>query len=189
VIHTGALWLADSLAAGRQRLVDTPNRLRLAYEEVGLRPVFVFTGRWGFPHVFQYRCTINGQVGVATHIKIATRPFSDARAFPAEHHARYCSPVNQRGIVAVGQSMEREYHCRLHFLSSERERARQTARILLANDDGLRAQARGRVARVCLLPSSDIQCAPCDTSDRLVARYESVRRGASCPAGSLSWIE
>jgi hypothetical protein len=97
--------------------------------------------------------------------------------------------MNQSGTATAGQRMEREYHCRIHFLSVERDKARQTARVLMETDPALRSAARRENARICLLPSTDIQCAPCNTSDKLVVRLQTVGRWSHCPAGTLSSVD
>jgi hypothetical protein len=55
---------------------------------------------------------------------------------------------------------------------------------LLRSDAALLAGVRSREAQLCLLRSTDIQCEPCKSSDKLVVRVQSVRRNGSCPGAA-----
>jgi hypothetical protein len=101
--------------------------------------------------------------------------------------AKFCKQVNQAGVVALGQRLDREYKCQVHIFADERQHARAAAKLLVERD--LLAQARKANLRMCLLESTDIQCAPCTTSNKLVVRVHSVRKGAMCPGGSISYVE
>jgi hypothetical protein len=165
-----------ALVAGELNIGE--NRLRAAFDRLGLAPTYV-----GTPHVFHYRCTSEGRPGVATHIRVV------ARAWPTvEQIAAQCTVVNQAGAVRPDTRMSREYNCRIHLRHDERGMAEEVARILMRNDRRMLEDARAVSGRVCLQPTTDIQCAPCHTSDKLVMRYITVRQERHCPAGTLDWI-
>ena len=101
--------------------------------------------------------------------------------------AKYCTKVNQSGVLAKGQNMDREYRCKVHIMNSERNKAQEVGRLLMTSE--MLTEARAAHLRVCLLPSTDIQCAPCTSSDKLVVRVSSVAKGTLCPAGTIGWVE
>jgi hypothetical protein len=46
------------------------------------------------------------------------------------------------------------------------------------------ARADAMNGKICVLPQTDIQCAPCSTSDKLIVRVATITKGQACPAGS-----
>ena len=145
----------------------------------GLRPVYVDT-----PHVFHYNCVIGSAACVATHIKVRVR----ATALDKSGWPKCKAFGSQNGDIALNARMDREYKCESPmFHSSDRggfgSLVKLVAADLLRKEDVARAAALG--GKVCLLPSTDIQCAPCTRSDKLIVRVKTVPVGMSCPTDSL----
>jgi hypothetical protein len=180
--------LAFDMASGAVRPSGVD--IRPNFNRLELRPV-----PWSnnlVLHRFEYGCTRDGRQTVGTHVKLKFYP--DPRHPDAAHHARYCKDIgSQNGNITVGTRMDREYRCALEFWglpvsgSSESAKAQETARIILQRD--FAAEARSKNARVCLLGSTDVQCAPCSHTNKLIVRVQTVKKGAICPAGSLGWVE
>lgn len=142
----------------------------------------------GVHHWFHYNC---GAGGVATHVKVEI-----ADKDPSSRQvARYCSEVNRAGSVRRGGRVDIEYRCAIHLKPSDRF----NSRILNCPDcrppslqevaalkvqAGIVPAARAAGLRTCLLDSTDIQCAPCSSSDKLVVRMAFVSGGARCPGGT-----
>lgn len=97
--------------------------------------------------------------------------------------ARDCSLRAQSGALAANTRMDRDYRCRTHFESGERHVAFEVAERLVQRE--LMASATARRLKVCMLKSTDIQCAPCNTTDRLIVRVTTVNANASCPADTV----
>lgn len=143
----------------------------------------------GIHHWNHYTC---GSRGVATHIKIEI----GSQAPSSQEVAQHCSEVNRSGSVRVGSQVNIEYRCAIHLKPSERRRLYRTslcpdcrppwvqevAAVKSRVDIVPAAQAAG--VKTCLLNSTDIQCAPCQTSNKLVARLAFVSSGDSCPRGT-----
>jgi hypothetical protein len=146
-------------------------------------------------HLAHYTC--GSPAGVATHFKVQ---YSASGATSAKV-AKRCKSVNQSGTIAVGSRMDREYKCSMHMYSTERYgdatgpvKVYDVAKLLVSGDAALLTEARSKNARVCLLgygseAPTDIQCSPCKTSDKLIVRVKTVRKGWTCPTGTLSYIE
>jgi hypothetical protein len=134
------------------------------------------------PHVYHYGCVNGGTNGVATHIKVRVR------AMPLEPNPGSCKAFgSQNGDIALNARMDREYRCDSPmFHNSDRggfgSRVKTAAIALLRQEDTARAAKLG--GKICLLPETDIQCAPCTFSDKLIVRVLTVPQAASCPAGS-----
>jgi hypothetical protein len=132
----------------------------------------------GMPHVFHYGC----MGGVATHIKVRVR--SAPLGEPAVPN---CTQVNQSGSVALNARMDREYKCvGPMFRSSQRggfdSLVKKVAADLLRGNDVKQAAKAG--GKLCMLPATDIQCAPCRHSDKLIVRTKTVPKAHKCPRGS-----
>lgn len=132
----------------------------------------------GMPHVYHYGC----MGGVATHIKVRVRS-----APLGEPAVPQCTKVNQSGKIALNSSMDREYKCvGPMFRSSQRggfdSLVKKVAADLLRGSDVNQAAKVG--GKLCMLPSTDIQCAPCRHSDKLVVRTKTVPKTHQCPKGS-----
>lgn len=144
-----------------------------------LKPVYVDT-----PHVFHYNCVIGSSPCVATHIKVRVRATAEGPgSWPK------CTAFgSQNGDIALNARMDREYRCNNPmFHSSHRggfgSLVKRVAADLLRKEDVARAKKLG--GKVCLLASTDIQCAPCTSSDKLIVRVQTVPLASSCPANSL----
>lgn len=83
--------------------------------------------------------------------------------------------------------MDREYKCRVHFLSSEASLVPEVTRLLLKRD--YLEEARSKKLRVCALRDTSFQCAPCSTTDKLVVRVVSYSKDMPCPAGTIGSVE
>lgn len=168
---------------GRGKLKPGGRDIRVDFRKVDMSPDAAPNP---VAHRFEYACTRNGAPTVATHVKLK---FTWNPGQPsAEHHARFCKESGaQSGSVVVGKRMDRAYKCDVYFWGSERAKAQETARLLLTRD--LQAQAQAKNAKVCLLASTDIQCAPCTSTNKLVMRVETVKKGALCPVGTIASVE
>lgn len=100
--------------------------------------------------------------------------------------ANDCTLRAQSGGIAANTRMDRDYFCRTHLRSDERHVAFEVAEKLLNRD--VMAQARSRRLKACLLDATDIQCAPCSTTDRLIARMTFVPADRACPANTVNAI-
>lgn len=100
---------------------------------------------------------------------------------------RDCTLRAQSGAIADGARMDRDYLCRTHLRNDERHVAMEVAGRLLERD--VIAQARARRLKVCMLKQTDIQCAPCSTTDRLIVRITSVASNKACPADTVNPIQ
>lgn len=95
---------------------------------------------------------------------------------------RTCQRARQSGRVVIGGRRDHEYRCRTHIQANERRRAVIPVSITaLRMDRNFIMQLKSKNVTACILPSTDIQCAPCATSDKLVTRMTFVRKGAICP--------
>jgi hypothetical protein len=142
------------------------------------------------PHVFHYGCVISGINGVATHIKVRVR----ATAAGPGALPKCTAFGSQNGDIALNARMDREYKCvDPQFRAGQRgsfdSDVKKTAMSLLRSSprpgvqsDVARAAALG--GKICLLESTDIQCAPCQWSDKLIVRVLTVPSKQSCPANS-----
>lgn len=136
----------------------------------------------GMPHVFHYSCARLSTTCVATHIKVRVRS-KRAGAPPVPN----CTAVAQSGRIAPNVLMSREYKCvNPKFRSSHRggwdSMVKRVAASLLRGADIQLAKLLK--SKVCLLPSTDIQCAPCRHSDKLVVRVKTIPETHTCPRGS-----
>lgn len=132
----------------------------------------------GMPHVFHYSCM--GKV--ATHIKVRVR--STHAGPPPEPQ---CSFVRQSGGTGVGQRMDREYKCVSPlFRNTQRggwdSMVKQVSLKLVSGEVARSAVKAG--GKLCVLPSTDIQCEPCRHSDKLIVRTKTVAAHQRCPKGS-----
>lgn len=142
----------------------------------------------GTPHVFHYGCVINGKNAVATHIKV--KVFANPKRVgppPAPRTAagiaRSCRfKGSQNGGIAIGARVDREYKCTNMFWSHERALAKDVAALLAYRD--FAADVKRIRGRLCVLTSSDFQCAPCQRSDKLIVRIQIARYGQACPRGA-----
>lgn len=139
-----------------------------------LKPQYV-----GIHHIFHYRCrTARGQTGVATHFKLAVTSRSLSRT--PETIAASCKLRAKTGQIVNGRDASFEYRCMDMFRSNERALAKNVA-IRLMHRDYI-AQARRDGSAICLRQSTDIQCAPCTLSDKLVVRVFTTR--FNCPSAT-----
>lgn len=141
----------------------------------------------GIVHLSHYGCQRNGTPGVATHFKVhmIARP-------NAAHIAKYAQKRNQSGVIAIGRGMEREYHLPIHIQALDKNYMPDTVGVWLLNRDlGVRSELKSKNARLCVMKSTDIQCSPCNTSDKLVVRTQIVEKGRSCPPDTApnGWME
>jgi hypothetical protein len=110
--------------------------------------------------------------------------------------ADQCAEVNRAGSIAVGADLDIEFRCAIHLYGTERTRVptcagstctppwmEAVAAEAIRRRTSVVDDARALGATVCLLNRTDIQCAPCTTSDKLVARMRIVR--GSCPTSTL----
>ena len=111
-------------------------------------------------HRFHYSCQSGGRSCVATHIKVLVRR-GNVFGTPVPIYAKHCQQINQSGGVFRGSNLERQYRCALHFLFDGRNVAQETTKHLFRNDSGLLAGLRANDLKLCVLASTDIQCAPC----------------------------
>lgn len=177
-----AIRVGNAMAAGSIKPSGVDMRKEFAKFE--LKPLLAVNNP--VPHRFEYGCSRNGKPTVATHVKL--RFGSDPIRPSAAHHARYCKDTgSQSGNITIGKRMDREYRCDLHFWHAENGKAQDTARVLLSRD--FQAEARAKQAKVCLLGSTDMQCAPCSSTNKLVVRVQTVEKGGTCPAGTLASVE
>lgn len=191
-----AVEVAEALARNTPPVAGNP--IPSDYSALGLVPRYAFPTAarggvaddlGGIHHWFHYEC---GTRGVATHVKVEIAP----RRVSSLDIAKHCAKVNRAGVIRQEGRVDIEYKCKIHLFPIEREDRRgvsncpgctpplvkTVARRLVAVDVQPTAQSQG--LQTCLLPSTDIQCHPCTSSNKLVARMTFVRRGASCPRGS-----
>ena len=136
----------------------------------------------GMPHIFHYSCARLSSKCVATHIKVRVR---SKRAGPPP--VPNCTAVAQSGRIAPNTYMSREYKCiNPMFRSSHRggwdSMVKRVAMDLVRKQDTRFATMLN--SKVCLMPSTDIQCAPCRHSDKLIVRVKTIPKGHTCPRGS-----
>ncbi len=153
-----------------------------------LQPSFVDT-----PHVFHYGCHAGGGTGVATHIKVRVKATPIKAPSPGDQCIAFGS---QNGDIERNARMDREYRCdrpRIHatqrggFGSYVKELAKGLLRSPPRNSptqetDVAKAQKKG--LKICLLASTDIQCAPCTWSDKLIVRTLTIPNNQACPSNS-----
>jgi len=176
---TGGELIHDSEGPGINPIVSQHN-------EAGLTPVFVDT-----PHVFHYGCHTGSGNGVATHIKVRVK------AVPKSGTPTNCVAFgSQNGDIEVGALMDREYKCKDPMIHATQRGGfdsdvKKIAMWLLANPPAKTpsletdvAKAKKLGGKICLLQTTDIQCAPCTWSDKLIVRVKTVKSSEACPAGS-----
>lgn len=131
------------------------------------------------PHVFHYGCSIGEGQGVATHVRVRLRGTRPARV---QEIAQSCRLVAKQ--IRIGWSLE--YKCRTHFMSNEsKEFIYDVAKAVLIKD----RIVSERGSYFCVWPSTDIQCAPCSTSDKLVIRGQAYGGGArGCSSGDVRLV-
>lgn len=178
--NTQALKVASDLTSGALQVVSLVS-VPKDYDYYGLvkRKAQTITS---LGHGECWRNNTPGLVATKFRFEVTSDPSS------ATHAAKWCRDVNQSGSIRVGAQMDREYRCTIHFKSSERGFAQDAAKVLLKTP-ALLEDARSKNIRMCLLASTDIQCAPCTTSNKLVMRVHSVRKGGQCPAGTIAYAE
>lgn len=137
-------------------------------------------------HLAHYSCQRSGaQSGVATHFKLHV--IASPNALEIANHAAL---VNQSGVIAPGKNYDREYFLAVHMKSISRDSMPEAVgRVLFTRDPTVRQTLASKKARLCVLKSTDIQCAPCATSSKLVVRTSTVEKGRSCPPEAQYWIE
>jgi hypothetical protein len=141
-----------------------------------LRPIYVDA-----PHVFHYGCHRDGRKGVATHFKLRYRAH-DTR--PIDNVAARCTfGGSQNGGVAIGARVDREYRCPYKIRSDDGKQFAQTVASRAVQRD-LVKQVRDLGGKICMLSSTDAQCAPCVKTDKLVARMQIVGASQNCPSGT-----
>jgi hypothetical protein len=180
--HYKKVW--KDLVDGTLTLTVGGNPIRADYQKWGLVP---HMGHGS--HRFHYSCVRDGKSCVSTHIKVITHNVANSTALRPEHMASYCKLVNQSGAISVGRNMDRQFRCDIHFRSTESNLGQETAKVLLRSDQSLLDDLRKQGLKACLLSTTDIQCAPCRTSDKLVARTFIATKSYRCPAGTLDTLE
>lgn len=189
----GRMTPEDAQRVGRALIADRPLQIavedlpktRLSIREMsgfadrGLRPVFV-----GVSDLSQHKdCRYRNQRVVCTDFKVTVK----MQPLGPVEIAKHCTEVNQSGSIALGKRMDREYKCRVHFLSSEASLVPEVTRLLLKRD--YLEEARSKKLRVCALRDTSFQCAPCSTTDKLVVRVVSYSKDMPCPAGTIGSVE
>jgi hypothetical protein len=169
VSEADMFWVAEQLARGAPARSGYTNEIPRDYAPFGIQPYVRF-----------HDSLRHGSETTTLRANVW------ARATP-DQITKFCTSVNQSGILAKNQNMDREYRCRVQIQSVERDKAQEVGRKLISRD--MLAEARTKDLRVCLLPTTDIQCAPCHTSDKLIVRVRSVAKGSLCPAGTIGWVE
>ncbi len=130
------------------------------------------------PHVFHYGCQLGGGQGVATHVRLRLRGTRPSRV---SETAASCTLTKHRyPTVMNGYTRDFEYQCKTHFMSND---ARDFIYDVAA--EVLRNQGSGWDIKYCVVSSTNIQCAPCTTSDKLVIRTKQMRRNDRCEAGTV----
>ena len=141
------------------------------------------------PHRFEYDCFLGLDRAVATHIKVRVRGIPEGRP-------RNCGfRGSQNGDIALGARADREYKCTPPFHNSERgnvvwdEAARLVERDFLADLQRVGGKA-------CILnggpfgsENTDIQCAPCTYSDKLIVRLKTVAQADRCPGNTVRTVD
>lgn len=150
------------------------NPVRPEFERAGLVPI---EGR--ATHVFHYACNDRGRPGVATHLKLTYKIHAPREV---EAVARSCTLRAESGRLAVNTRLDREYRCRSMFYSTDPWAFIGEVATRLAERDLLPA-ARERGLKICLLYATNIQCAPCKRSDKLVLRAMIRSRPGDCLRG------
>lgn len=152
-----------------------------------VKPVFVDT-----PHVFHYGCHTSSGNGVATHIKVRVK----AVPLVGGGGSNCVAFGSQNGDIEIGAPMDREYRCKDPMIHATQRGGfgsdvKKIATWLLENppkkSPALQtdvAKAKKLGGKICLLQTTDIQCAPCTWSDKLIVRVKTVKATESCPAGS-----
>ena len=149
-----------------------PNPVIQQHDRVRLSPKWV-----GTPHRFEYWCNNRNHKTVATHVRV------DIEALPRGGGARHCRfHGSQNGDIALNKRMDREYKCIPHFGNHDKSTpvVWNTAVDLVRRD--LITRARRLHAKICVLKSTNIQCAPCRTSDKLIVRVLTVPLRRPCPS-------
>jgi hypothetical protein len=109
------------------------------------------------------------------HGELVTAPYSRVSTI-----ASSCTLRAKSG--GTSGRIDRDYKCTTQFQSGERHVAMEVAQKLIEKD--VLPAARASNLRVCLLRDTDIQCAPCSTTDRLIVRMD--LRSTSCPSGTVN---
>ncbi len=80
--------------------------------------------------------------------------------------------------------VDRDYKCTTQLKSDERHVAMEVAAEVVMRDvvPGLRSKNQ----KACLLKSTDVQCAPCNTTDRLIARMDIRSKTQGCPSDTIN---
>ncbi|MCA9645415.1 MAG: hypothetical protein KC492_32205, partial [Myxococcales bacterium] len=96
--------------------------------------------------------------------------------------AKACSLRSKSG-GATGR-VDRDYKCTTQLKNDERHVAMEVAADLVMRDvvPGLRSKNQ----KACLLKSTDVQCAPCNTTDRLIVRMDIRSKTQGCPSGTIN---
>ncbi|MEZ4371937.1 MAG: hypothetical protein R3B07_13980 [Polyangiaceae bacterium] len=96
--------------------------------------------------------------------------------------AKACTLRSQSG-GATGR-VDRDYKCTTQLKNDERHVAMEVAADLVMRDvvPGLRSKNQ----KACLLKSTDVQCAPCSTTDRLIVRMDIRSKTQGCPSGTIN---
>ncbi len=193
-----AVSVAVALANDAPRVPGNP--IPSEYSDQGLRARYAFEARAaggdrddtrGVRHWFHYAC---GHGGVATHLKLELA----SEAPSSRQVAERCSEVNRAGSVRPHGRVDVEYRCKLHLKPSNRRSSgtgpdcpgpdcsppwvEEVAALKVQED--ILGDAHDDSLRTCLLRSTDIQCAPCTSSDKLVVRLAFVPEGSRCPKGT-----
>lgn len=97
--------------------------------------------------------------------------------------ARTCT-IRAKGGGPSGR-LDHDYKCTTHFRNNERFVAFEVAQRLIERD--VLPMARGMRNKVCMLDATDLQCAPCSTTDRLIVRMDLVAaHRTACPANTVN---
>lgn len=178
MIVAGAV-ISDSEQTGVNPIVSQ-------HRAASLKATFVDT-----PHVFHYGCHAVGGTGVATHIKVRVKA-TPATPPPGPPCVAFGS---QNGAIERDARMDREYRCNPKIHASQRggfgSSVKAIAMSLLKSappstpsQETDLAKANKNGLKICLLDSTDIQCAPCTWSDKLIVRVLTIAKNRACPANS-----
>ena len=142
------------------------------------------------PHRFEYACFLGLQRAVATHIKLRVK------ALPKEVVGRRnCSFFgSQNGDIALNARADREYKCNPMFHNSQRGDVVWDEAKRLVERDFL-SELRAIGGKACILhggafgsENTDIQCAPCTYSDKLIVRLKTVPVAQACPSNTVRTV-
>ena len=170
--------LGRGILAGTHKIVGGS---QIAYEHAQsgpLKPIYK-----AVPHIYEYACSDQGKPGVATHFKLGVLAHDTT---PVASVAARCS--TKKRAFGAGQRMDIEYECPYPIRADDgRQFAQSVATHAVKRD--FTSAARAVSARICLLRSTDAQCAPCEKTNKLVARTRVVGKYQPCPVDTYATVQ